>query len=503
MSQSEARGATSRFPGNRLSAEAGPALFPMASIPPNTTPKMIGEVRTLRHVSATTVAPATPREKRRARRRPFGGRRVAIAQFALSSLALLIVVATAGAFALRHVATGEALRDARELTVAISEAAIRDRITPGVLNGEPAAVASLDRAVRDRVLGDSILRIKVWTPAGEVVYSDARELIGQRFALPADLREALADDAVRAEVSDLSRSENRLERGGGRRLVEVYVPLTLAGGERVLVEAYHPADSIDDASDRIWQTFLPVLLALLVALAIAQLPLARFLARRVRSEEQERERLTRHAEDALQRERLRIAAELHDGVVQDLAGVAYELQGAADRLGPDDRRVGDVLRRGSGVCRSSMRALRSLLVDLYPSDLEQQGMAPAIEGLARPLRDHGVDVAVHVALDEPLSNDAAELVYRAVQETLRNIDSHAGARHVRLSLFDADGDVVLLVEDDGRGMADATLTESHAAGHMGLALLEDGATARGGSLTIESELGSGTRVRLSLPRREG
>ena len=150
-----------------------------------------------------------------------------------------------------------------------------------------------------------------------------------------------------------------------------------------------------------------------------------------------------------------------------------------------------------------MRALRTLLVDLYPSDLEQQGMAPAIEGLARPLRDRGVDVAVHVALDEPLSNDAAELVYRAVQETLRNIDSHAGARHVRLSLFDADGDVVvLLVEDDGRGMADATLTESHAAGHMGLALLEDGATARGGSLTIESELGSGTRVRLSLPRGE-
>jgi two-component system NarL family sensor kinase len=466
---------------------------------------MIGDVRTLRKVGATTVGRAGAQGDRRDRRRPFGGRRVAIAQFALSSLALLVVVATAGAFALRHVATGEALRDARELTVAISDAAIRDRITPGVLRGERGALASLDRAVRGRVLGDSILRIKVWTPGGQVVYSDAGELIGQRFPLPADLREALADDAVRAEVSDLSKSENRLERNGGRRLVEVYVPLTLGDGQRVLVEAYHPADSIDDASDRIWQTFLPVLLALLVALAIAQLPLARFLARRVRSEEQERERLTRHAEDALHRERLRIAAELHDGVVQDLAGVAYELQGAADRLGraPGDRSVGEVLRRGSGVCRSSMRALRTLLVDLYPSDLEQQGMAPAIEGLARPLRDSGVDVAVHIALDEPLPSDAAELVYRAVQEALRNVDRHAAAGHVRLSLFADDGDVVLLVEDDGRGMADATLTESHAAGHMGLALLDDGATARGGSLTIESELGSGTRVRLSLPRREG
>ncbi|HEX6389574.1 MAG TPA: hypothetical protein VFZ89_09005, partial [Solirubrobacteraceae bacterium] len=157
---------------------------------------IMGEPRTLRQVGATP-ARAQPREAK-GRRRPFGGRRVAIAQFALSSLALLVAVGTAGAFALRHEATGEALRDARELTVAISHAAIRDRITPGVLRGEPAALGSLDRAVRSRVLGDSILRIKVWTPDGQVVYSDARQLIGQRFPLPADLREALADDAVRA-----------------------------------------------------------------------------------------------------------------------------------------------------------------------------------------------------------------------------------------------------------------------------------------------------------------
>jgi two-component system NarL family sensor kinase len=469
--------------------------------PPNA--EMTAEGRTVRRVRADAAAGKQLRADRRRDRRPFGGR-VAIAQFALSSLALLVVVGTVGAIALRHVATGEAVRDARELTVVISNTAIRDRITPGVLHGEPAALASLDRAVRGRVLGDSILRIKVWTAGGRIVYSDARELIGQRFPLPADLRAALADDAVRAEVSDLSKSENRLERSGGRRLVEVYVPLRLADGRRVLVEAYHPADRIDDASDRIWQTFLPVLLALLVALAIAQLPLARFLARRVRSEEQERERLTRHAEDALQHERLRIAAELHDGVVQDLAGVAYELQGAADRLpqAPGDGSMGEILRRGSSVCRGSMRALRRLLVDLYPSDLGREGLGPAIEALARPLREGGVDLAVDIALDEPVPSDAAELVYRAAQETLRNIDHHAGARSASLSLCTVASDVVLLVEDDGKGMTDDTLSERHSAGHMGLALLGDGAAARSGSLTIESELGSGTRVRLSLPLGE-
>jgi two-component system, NarL family, sensor kinase len=464
---------------------------------------MIGDVPTLRRVAGHAPSGVSLPEEHPRRRRPFGGR-VALAQFALSSLAVLVVVGTVGAIALRHVATGEALRDARELTVAITNAGIRDRLTPGVLRGEPTARAAFDRAIRARVLGDSILRIKVWTPGGEIVYSDARGLIGQRFPLPADLREALADDAVRAEVSDLSRSENRLERSGGRRLVEVYVPLRLAGDRRVLVEAYHPADRIDDASDRIWQTFLPVLLALLAALALAQLPLARFLARRVRSEEQERERLTRQAESALDKERLRIAADLHDGVVQDLAGVAYELDGAADRLprAGGDGGLADVLRRGAGVCRGSMRALRRLIVDLYPSDLGRQGLGPAVEALARPLREGGVDVAVDVALDEPVPGDASDLVYRAAQETLRNIDHHAGARTALVSLRSDGGRVVLLVEDDGEGMTDDTLSARHAAGHMGLALLGDGAAARGGSLSIESEPGAGTRVRLALPLGE-
>jgi two-component system NarL family sensor kinase len=437
--------------------------------------------------------------------------RVALAHFALSGMALLIVVATIGAVALRHVARDEALRDARALTAAMARGIIQDQLTTEVLDGDPAALRRLDRIVHQRVLGpapaaqpedSSIVRVKVWDADGRIVYSDARGLIGKRFVLPEDLREAMEQRKASADVSDLGRPENRFERGKGR-LVEVYRPMRVAGGRQVLLEAYHPASDISQAGRRIERSFLPVALALLVALALAQLPLAWFLARRVRADEQERERLTRAGEDALETERRRIAAELHDGVVQDLAGVAYELQAAADRLPASnghEPELGAALRRGAGVCRGSMRALRALLVDLYPSERREQGLDAAVEALARPLRDRGVDVAVDLDLQRTLPSATAELVYRAVQEALRNVDRHAAARTASVALREEGGTLTLVVEDDGRGMTGDNLREQHAAGHMGLALLADGVAARGGALSIESEPGTGTRVRVSLPR---
>jgi len=151
--------------------------------------------------------------------------------------------------------------------------------------------------VRERVLGRPIVRVKVWSPDGRIVYSDAATLIGRRFPLPEDLREALADDAVRADVSDLSLPENRFERGRGR-LVEVYLPLRIADGRRVIVETYHPAGSIAAASGRIWRTILPVPVALLIALAAAQLPLGWYHTRRSRAEAAERERQAEAARKA-------------------------------------------------------------------------------------------------------------------------------------------------------------------------------------------------------------
>jgi two-component system NarL family sensor kinase len=430
-------------------------------------------------------------------------RRAAIGQFAPSSLALLILVAAIGAVALKHLATGEALADARSVTVAFSHGVLRRDVTPAVLRGDPHALHALDRTVRDSVLGHPIVRIKVWTPEGRIVYSDAQALIGRTFPLPDDLQGALDDHAVRAEISDLSRPENRLERGQGR-LVEVYLPLRLAGGRLVMVEAYHPAGRIDAASHRIWRTFLPMLLGLLLALAAAQLPLVWSQARRARADAREREELAREAERELQAERGRIATELHEGIVQDLAGAAYELHAAATLPpGASERDLRGALGRGADVCRSAMTRMRELLVDLRSEENRVQDLQSAVEAVARPLREAGVEVIVGIAVNRPLAGDAALLVHRAVREILLDVRRRSGVTLVTIGLTDRGADVALTIDHNSIAAVQSRARggdhEDGAGRPSRLDSLTETLAAHRGALVIDSRPGLGTRYTATLP----
>jgi len=109
-----------------------------------------------------------------------------------------------------------------------------------------------------------------------------------------------------------------------------------------------------------------------------QVPLAYGLGRRLQRGHDERERLLARAIEASDNERRRIAADLHDGIVQDLAGVAFGLAPLAARAGSDDRKVldGSVQRLRQGV-----RELRTLLVEIHPPRLESAGLESALDDL--------------------------------------------------------------------------------------------------------------------------
>ena len=445
--------------------------------------------------------PAAGADEQRARL--ASSRRVMLAQFALSSFAVVLVLATIGTFGFSRVATHEAVDDARSVTAALVRSTIGPEITDATVSRDPEALRRLDQVIRERVVYGPTVRVKVWTPDGRILYSDAKGLIGERYSLRPDLRDALRDGTTHAEVTEHSRPENRFERGKGK-LVEVYMPHTTKGGKRVVIETYRRAGSIDAESRNLLGAFLPIVLALLVALGLAQLPIGLFLARRVRRQERDRQQITRRTDAALEAERLRIAADLHDGVVQDLAGTAYELQAVGDRLPADPLAEpgGDLratLLRGAQACRDSVRALRVLLFELHPSEGRPPELAAALDDLARPLRSRGLRVDVAVALEEAPLPDVVELVYRGAREALRNVDRHAGARSADVTVRQQDGAVVLDVEDDGRGMTEADLEEHVSDGHMGLRLLADCVAARGGSLQIESEPSVGTRLSLRIP----
>ena len=148
------------------------------------------------------------------------------------------VVAAVAGLAIRGITDGEALRDAKQLTRVTALSAVEPDLTDRSLTGDPAALARLDRTVRTRVLRSPVVRVKLWTLDGRIVYSDARPLIGRRFALDPGERRARADRrASTADLSDAGEPENVFERGLGK-LLEVYLPVRTPDGHPLLYEEY-------------------------------------------------------------------------------------------------------------------------------------------------------------------------------------------------------------------------------------------------------------------------
>jgi signal transduction histidine kinase len=419
----------------------------------------------------------------------------------LGSLAAIAVVIVGGFFALRSVAVREAERDTRarvELQGALVESA---GLTDGLLRGDPRAIGHLDDLVVASLLSASVVRVKVWSRDGRVLYSDEPALIGRRFGLPKDEQALFTNGRSEAELSDLSKPENRYERAAGK-LLEAHTAIRTPNGTPVLFETYQRFDAVSASAQRLLRALSPTLIAALAVLLLFQVPLSWSLARRMQRGHRDRERLLEQAIEASDRERGRIAADLHDGVVQDLAGVAFGLAPLADdaaRRGADAEAA--ALRDSTGRLRQGVRALRTLLVELHPPNLASAGLAAALDDLLSPLAAAGVvtelEVDDHAAASTGSGADA--LVYRVAREALRNVAAHAGARHVRVVVATAPGTLGLTVIDDGDGFDAGQRAERAGEGHLGLTLLEDLVAQAGGTLSVASEPGAGTTVALEVP----
>jgi signal transduction histidine kinase len=205
--------------------------------------------------------------------------------------------------------------------------------------------------------------------------------------------------------------------------------------------------------------------------------------------------------DASQTERRRIAADLHDGVVQDLVGVSYTLAAHAERLdGEGDAAAGAALRDGASKTRESVRALRTLLVDIYPPNLHRAGLAAALGDLARTYSARGLRTSVEVEPGLTPTEATERLLFRVAQESLRNTFKHANATSATVSIGREDADrLVLEAIDDGHGFDPGRLNGEADPGHFGIQLLRDRAEEAGGDLDVTSVEGRGTTVRMELP----
>jgi signal transduction histidine kinase len=284
-------------------------------------------------------------------------------------------------------------------------------------------------------------------------------------------------------LPDLHREAPELR--GSRALA---APLESRGRPRGLLVAIRPGErGFDDDDERVLHSF-----AASAATTIAT----------VRAAEAEKLRLSIEASE---RERRRWARELHDETLQELGALRFVLE-SSGKQGSDF--PAEVRKAAIEHVDRGIRNLQGLITELRPSVLDELGVEPAIESLARQLGERsGVETEVEIELGTDAGNAGSRLapeleatIYRLVQESANNAIKHASPAKIAISLTEGGGSVKVSVSDDGRGFDPSAVRRS-----FGLIGMEERVTLAGGRLRIESEPGRGTRVQAELPlvRAEG
>lgn len=217
---------------------------------------------------------------------------------------------------------------------------------------------------------------------------------------------------------------------------------------------------------------------------------------------------------ARETERLSMARELHDTVVQQLLGISYQIaavqhherDGEGPIIKPDQGLVlGDVRRE----ILATVRRLRGVIRDLRPAGLAEFGLTAALRGYLSDIQRERGDTLPRITVDldhvdEQLPHALALCLFRVAQEALQNTIRHADAHHVAVTMRREAGEIRLRVHDDGRGFdVPERLIDYTDRGHFGLAGLVERVTLAGGDYRIESEPGIGTIVTVRLPLGPG
>jgi two-component system, NarL family, nitrate/nitrite sensor histidine kinase NarX len=220
----------------------------------------------------------------------------------------------------------------------------------------------------------------------------------------------------------------------------------------------------------------------------------------------ENERLTRESLQArVAQERQSMAADIHDALAQSLTFVRMRMSLLHDALAETDTKAAlSYWTDASDELRSAHGRLREM-ISMYRAGMDSRGLLASLaERVAVFHRRTGIELRFdcHVG-DFELNNEQQLQVFYIVQEALANIGKHSGARHARLAIDRNDGDLRVVIEDDGRGPGDEILDPRLAgrlleAGHHGLQIMRERAGRAGGRLQVGALAEGGTRITLTI-----
>lgn len=200
--------------------------------------------------------------------------------------------------------------------------------------------------------------------------------------------------------------------------------------------------------------------------------------------------------------RRRLARELHDGPAQLLASIAMQAEYIRRLKAQGGHGIEEELERLTGLAQQAVHEMRSLLFDLRPIILETQGLAAAVRlFLERHQKEAGP--RLHVHFDESVGRYDPQLestVFSIIQEAVNNALRHAEARNVWVRGEERNGQLVIDIEDDGKGFNLETVLQRYdERGSFGLVNMSERAEMIGGRLTLVSAPGQGTTVTLRVP----
>lgn len=243
-------------------------------------------------------------------------------------------------------------------------------------------------------------------------------------------------------------------------------------------------------------------LTLLVPILVARQMLIRGqelerLNQQLTSRERLMEQLLDRSVDERRDERLRIAAELHDNVLQSLIKMWMLGQMLRKEVEPDSAAAADS-NELTHVAQDSMTNLRELMKEMRQSPLGRAGLIPTLDSLVRDLRlDWGIRIDLMASADLELPPETQVILYQIAREAIVNALKHAQPTNVVVTIAPNEKDILLRVKDDGVGFegeaVDTTL-------HFGLGLMQERARHAGGHLSIHSKIGEGTLVEVSVPK---
>jgi len=348
-----------------------------------------------------------------------------------------------------------------------SEARLRAVAT----NLPQGAVFVVGHDLRYQLAQGESLAVAGFTPA-DVEGKTVREALGADLAAEYEphFRMVLAGESFRRE-----------HESHGRHFVTHGVPLREADGQ--VKAALAVSYDITDRKTAEWQ------------LAEARDSLEERVAERtseLKRAAAERQQLLGRLVSVQEEERQRLSRDLHDTAGQLLAGLSMALKAADDATG--GRHLGYARRLADDLGRE----LHALAIRQRPTSLDDLGLEPALRQLVGEWSARtGISTDIHIAGIETarLPETVETAIYRVVQEALNNVGKHAAASRASVSVTRSSGDILTVVEDDGRGFD----TDAGAGGRLGLIGMNERAALMGGTLQIESTLGGGTTLYLRIP----